>query len=219
MSNSGASNSGASNSGAHEPARGGLDWTGVYRRMAAVDRALDEADQPSFGRIQSVWDARARALAEPRDDSAAQAAGEAVVVFQLGGERYALDVRNVLEIQPLDDLTPVPLTPPHIAGVTIVRGAVLTVLDLRALFELPRLGLTETTRVLVVQAAGQTVALLADAVADIVFVDPAALEAPLAHLGGARATYLRGVTGAMVALLDAEALLSDRRLVVQEDVS
>jgi purine-binding chemotaxis protein CheW len=140
-----------------------VDWALAYRRVAAADRALDEADHPSATRLDAIWQARAQALAAPlavQDDE--REARLPVAVFLLAGERYAVDVTRVLAIQPLEDLTLVPHTPPHIAGVAIVRGRVLTVLDLRALFDLPRQGLTENSRVLVVQGAGIEAGLLAD---------------------------------------------------------
>jgi purine-binding chemotaxis protein CheW len=195
-----------------------LDWMLAYQRIAAADRALDEADNPSAARLQAAWEARARALAAPLaagDDE--RAARLPVAVFLLAGERYAVDVTRVLAIQPLEDLTPVPHTPPHIAGVAIVRGRVLAVLDLRALFDLPRQGLTENSRVLVVQGAGIEAGLLADEVLAVENLRPDALEAPLAHLAGARAEYLRGITADMTAVLDVDALLGDRRLVVHDE--
>ena len=195
-----------------------VDWYAAYARLAATDRALDEVDSPSEGHLRELWTARARTLAEPLPGPAPGfEANEQLVVFALAGERYGVDAARVLSIQPVDELTPVPHTPGYIAGIMIVRGRVLTALDLRALFDLPRQGLTESTRVLVVQSAGMEVGLLADEVLTVAGLAPGALQPPLAHLSGLRADILRGVTLDLVAVLDLDAMLGDQRLKVHDE--
>lgn len=195
-----------------------VDWAAAYARLAATDRALDEVDNPGEERLRELWISRARALAEPLAGPAPEfEATEQLVVFALAGERYGVDAAHVLSIQPVDELTPVPHTPGHIAGIMIVRGRVLTALDLRVLFDLPRRGLTESTRLLVVQSAGMEVGLLADEVLTVAGLASGALQPPLAHLSGVRADFLRGVTPDLVAVLDLEAMLGDQRLKVYDE--
>jgi purine-binding chemotaxis protein CheW len=55
--------------------------------------------------------------------------GGAVVVVELGGRRVALDADVVTEVSVLQTLTPVPLGPPEILGLTQLRGQILPVLD------------------------------------------------------------------------------------------
>lgn len=195
-----------------------LDWYRAYARIAATDRALDEVDAPSPARLRALWAERARALAAPLPEPAPDAGlSDRLVVFSLAGERYGVEASRVLSIQPVDELTLVPHTPGHIAGVMIVRGRVLAAIDLRALFDLPRQGLTENTRVLAVQAAGMEVGLLADEVLTVGSLSSGDLQPPLAHLSGARVDYLLGVTRDLVAVLDLETMLGDRRLVVHDE--
>ena len=55
------------------------------------------------------------------------------LVFQLGGHRYALDVRDVIEILPLVGITPIPQAPAGVAGIFDCRGVPTPVVDLSAL--------------------------------------------------------------------------------------
>jgi purine-binding chemotaxis protein CheW len=55
-----------------------------------------------------------------------------VIVFALGGSRYAVELRWVREVVTLGFVTPVPGAPPPIAGVVNLRGTVTPVLDLHA---------------------------------------------------------------------------------------
>ena len=57
-----------------------------------------------------------------------------VVFFHLRGLRCALPASVVREILPMPGLTPVPLAPPVLRGMTPVRGQVLPVLDLGVCF-------------------------------------------------------------------------------------
>ena len=52
------------------------------------------------------------------------------LLFQLGKDRYALDVRQVAEVLPLVHLKQIPQAPPAVAGVFDFRGAPVPVIDL-----------------------------------------------------------------------------------------
>jgi len=54
-----------------------------------------------------------------------------VIVFALGGARYAVELRWVREVITLGFVTPVPTAPPSIGGVANLRGAVTPVIDVR----------------------------------------------------------------------------------------
>lgn len=55
------------------------------------------------------------------------------LLFQMGGDRYALDVRTVAEVLPLVSLKQIPKAPPGVAGVFDYRGTPVPVIDLSQL--------------------------------------------------------------------------------------
>lgn len=63
-----------------------------------------------------------------------------VCLLTIGGEVYAVDLRNVREVFEVDVITPVPGMPSALVGVTNVRGAVIPVMDLRRLLDVPSAG-------------------------------------------------------------------------------
>ena len=65
---------------------------------------------------------------------------QSYVVFQLGGEGYALEVMRVQEVLDMQSLTEVPGGPKFLLGVINLRGHVVPVYDLRMPF-----GLTKET--------------------------------------------------------------------------
>ncbi len=56
------------------------------------------------------------------------------VSFEIGGERYAMEIDHVKEIVQLPTLSRTPNTPPHIKGIANVRGNTYVVFDLAARF-------------------------------------------------------------------------------------
>ena len=63
-----------------------------------------------------------------------------------------------------DELTVVPLAPPHLLGVVNLRGSVLPLVDIRPLLGLETARATRETRALVVECDGAQAAILIDAV-------------------------------------------------------
>src|SRR5947209_6430315 len=61
---------------------------------------------------------------------------QSYVIFQLGGEGYALEVARVQEVIDLGHMTQVPGGPKWLRGVINLRGHVVPVWDLRIPFDL-----------------------------------------------------------------------------------
>src|SRR5947209_1803679 len=104
-----------------------IDWARVRARLARAAAANEGALRLSPERARAVMDERARALARVPAETAAVRALEAVV-FELSGERYALETAHVHEVVRLAGLTPLPGAPDYLAGVTNLRGQILAVI-------------------------------------------------------------------------------------------
>jgi purine-binding chemotaxis protein CheW len=60
-----------------------------------------------------------------------------VCLISLGGELYAVDLRNVREVFEVESVTPVPGMPAALVGVANLRGVVIPLVDLRFLLGVP----------------------------------------------------------------------------------
>jgi chemotaxis signal transduction protein len=80
--------------------------------------------------VQQVLEDRATALARAPTGQIEADAIE-LVVLQVGGERYGIDVRLVREVRPPVGLAPVPGTPEFWSGLVNLRGSLCPVLSLR----------------------------------------------------------------------------------------
>ena len=108
------------------------------------------------------------------------AAAARVCVAAIGGELFALHVGSVREVVLFEDVTAVPLAPPHVVGAANLRGAVMPIVDARPLLGLPAGRAGRRHRTLVVAGAGLEAALVIDGVVsleglgEILSVDPGA---------------------------------------------
>lgn len=87
-----------------------------------------------------------------------------VLVFQLSSEFFALETQYVSEVRVLSEVTPVPCTPDFVLGITNIRGAVFSVIDIRGSFNLEDRPVTDRSMFLMIQWKGIELCLLVDAV-------------------------------------------------------
>lgn len=138
------------------------------------------------------------------------------VIFELADERYAIDARIVLQVHVLRELTPLAGARPPLFGITHWRGMVLTILDLRAELGVSSKGVTDLSRVLVIDGGRQPFGILADAARD--FIDLAQTTVrPLGAEEAAARTLLRGITDDAVLVMDPDAVLAVGRAVAASD--
>lgn len=146
-----------------------------------------------------------------------------VVEFLLGDERYAVESRYVGEVFPPHRMTPIPCTPPFVAGVVNLRGRIVSVVDLKILFGMPAPERSERSerigpqRVVLLRSDDMELGLLTDGVPGSTTVLRAALHPPLPALTGIRRTYALGIEGNDLTILDGAKILSDGSLIVNEE--
>ncbi|MGH7701554.1 MAG: chemotaxis protein CheW [Gemmatimonadales bacterium] len=133
-----------------------------------------------------------------------------LVSFQLGREAFAVPITKVREIIRVADITRVPQAPPHIRGVTNLRGRILPVVELRTRLGLSAAVLTSRSRVIVVESRGRVLGILVDAVLRVAKVSAAAVSLPPAEIITARTDFITGVAtlqDELLLLLDLDAAL------------
>jgi purine-binding chemotaxis protein CheW len=193
-----------------------VDWDRLRQRLeiagthAGRERTPDEK--------QGILRKRAKVLAlelEPDQDAGACLD---ILEFRLTYETYAIEMCWVAETYPLKELTPLPGTPPFVAGIINVRGRILSVIDIRKFFDLPEKGLTDLNRVIIVHNGGMEFGILADEILGTRSIPLLEVQPPLPTLTGIREEYLKGLTRERTAILDAKRLLGDKNIVVHEEI-
>ena len=98
------------------------------------------------------------------------------VTFRLENETYGINVMQVQEVLRYSEIAPVPGAPPYVLGIINLRGNVVTVIDTRLRFGLPTADTTDQTRIVIIEAEGQVVGILVDAVAEVVYLRQSEIE-------------------------------------------
>ncbi|HSM91819.1 MAG TPA: chemotaxis protein CheW [Anaeromyxobacteraceae bacterium] len=137
------------------------------------------------------------------------------LVFTVADGDYGIPVLKVKEILQWEEVTPVPGTPPAIAGVTNVRGIPTPVVDLARKFGLGSREVGRRTCILVVEAvlggAPTVLGLKAEAVQEVLDLAPGDLAEPPSFGGDVRVDFLHGLARhgkRFVLLLDIDRVLA-----------
>lgn len=141
-----------------------------------------------------------------------------IVEFMLSGEWYGIESHFIREVYPLKEFTSIPCTPAFVLGVINIRGQVVSIVDIGRFFELPRQGVTDLNRVIVLKSGALEFGILADDILGMRRVSMQEVQESLPTLTGIRAEYLKGVTPDRVTVLDAGRILADKKLIVHEEV-
>ena len=195
-----------------------MDWEEIYRRIENVRLAIEQGFQPTGEVLQRILGERAKILAGGAEDKSERGEYLEVAEFLLAHERYAIETRHIREVYSVTDLTPIPCTPPFVFGIINVRGEIVSVIDIKKFFDLPEKGITDLNKAIILQSKDIEIGILVDAVLGVRNIFITELEGSLATLTGIREEYLKGITKERQVILDAEKLLSDRRIIVDEKV-
>lgn len=201
-----------------------LHWANLHRRLDASQSALQQKLTPGPEEKRKILHARARLLAAgSKADATAPRSLIEIVEFVLGPERYGIESSRIREIHPLNEFTPLPCTPAFVLGLVNVRGQILSIIDIKKLFDLPEKGLTDLNKIIIVHAQSPThsmeLGILADAILGTRSIVREELRPALPTLTGIRADYLQGITRDSLVLLDVGKILADDKILVDEVVA
>ena len=196
-----------------------VNFREIEQRLEIAHGTIERIWAPSAEETQRILQIRALALAqEPLREEAADEDLE-ILEFTLAYERYAIESHFVRQVASLESLTPLPCTPAFVLGIVNLRGALYPVIDLRKFFELPEKGLSNLHKIIVLQSRKILFSILADTVIGVSRILKKHIQPSLPTLTGVRKSYLMGITPERLVVLDAEKLLMDESINVQDQVA
>jgi purine-binding chemotaxis protein CheW len=111
--------------------------------------------------------------------SAAPSSLEGMVSVRIGSQTFGVPVMRVQDVIAQTAISTVPLAPPEVAGTLNLRGRIVTAMDMRERFGLPRRTPEERFMSVILERGGELYALLVDDVGDVLWL-PASTFEPLA---------------------------------------
>lgn len=127
----------------------GIDYSSLRKQLDEAHALLEGTQAVSAERRREVLGARAKALAESRHEERQEVLS--VLAFQVGGERYAVRIEHVDHVLEARGIASLPGAPRHVLGALVSRSRVVPVLDLRQLLGLEGGGMSDLTKVVVVE--------------------------------------------------------------------
>jgi purine-binding chemotaxis protein CheW len=136
-----------------------------------------------------------------------------LLTFVLDREEFGLPITRIREVIRVGEITRVPQVPPHVRGVTNLRGRILAVVEIRSRLGLAPAELSPSSRIIVVDVAGRALGLLVDRVSQVTKV-PVERVAPVPEdLTSSEADFVTSVArmdSRLIILLDLDRVLATR---------
>lgn len=182
-------------------ARPEIDFAALRRQMEDLERRLGE-DSVDESKRREILVSRAARIADARHQEKTEELS--VLAFYVGGEHYAVRMEEADQVMDIRGLFPLPSAARGVLGVVLARSRVVPVLDPRILLGLEGGGVSDLTKVVVVQREGEPLGLAVEAV-------DGQLEIPRMRLSpAANGPFLFVATGRL-AILDLAKLGAEKR--------
>lgn len=135
------------------------------------------------------------------------------VVFKLGKEDYGIDIMNVKEIGPYQKSVKLPNTPDFIEGIINFRDRVIPIINLKERFKLEDDGITNDTRIIIINLKEKQVGFVVDEASQTVRLDDENIDPAPDVISNIHRRYITGVgkldENRLLILIDLEKVLSE----------
>ncbi|WGL61099.1 chemotaxis protein CheW [Pigmentibacter sp. JX0631] len=135
-----------------------------------------------------------------------------IVEFRLSDERYAIESTSVREVYSLKEFTQLPSIPKYILGIMNIRGEIVTVVDLKVLFEIPKKELQNLQKVIVIEQNNLVLGILVDNIIGVYLQNINDIKLGIPTLTDIRSEFLLGVTKDQLVIIDAIKFINEIKL-------
>lgn len=139
-----------------------------------------------------------------------------VVEFTLLSEKYAFEKCYVSEVLFLREITQIPGVPSFVMGVVDFRSKILSVINLKLLFNLREMGLSELNQVIVLSNGKQYFGVVVDSISGIREIDLSTVSQPLINLESRETEFISGILPDGLILLNAQKMLTSSILIIKQ---
>lgn len=113
---------------------------------------------------------------DPAGAAISAAGASDFVTVVIAGQLFGIPVLRVHDVFLPQNITPVPLSPPEVAGVLNLRGRIVTAIDVRRRLGLPVLDDGKPQMAVVVEHMGKSYSLMIDTVGEVLSLSPDSFE-------------------------------------------
>lgn len=99
-----------------------------------------------------------------------------VIVFNLGEERYGVEISQIKEIILITQVTHIPNVPDFVEGVLNLRGQIVGIINLRKKLGKEPKKNDENTRIIVIEYGSSTIGMMVDSVSEVKYLSSKNIE-------------------------------------------
>ncbi len=135
-----------------------------------------------------------------------------LVTFKLAGQKYAVNILKVQEINNMKEITSIPNAPSYLEGAVNLRGKVIPVLNLRKKFGFADKAADELSKIVIMDVRGVIMGIMVDAVSDVLRIPRDLVEPPPPVSSNVSSEFISSIAKleeGLVILLDMDRLLDE----------
>jgi chemotaxis signal transduction protein/chemotaxis methyl-accepting protein methylase len=138
-----------------------------------------------------------------------------MVTFSLAGKEYGIDIMKVKEISKANRFTFVPNSAPFVRGVYNLRGDIISVIDMRSMFNLPVPERKERAMedMIILRLEELLIGVIVDSIDKVVGINSESVQPPHPIFGDINIKFIKGVVendGKLYLILDVERILGQK---------
>lgn len=133
-----------------------------------------------------------------------------VVVFQVRTEDYAVPIDNVISIEKMTNITPIPHLPSYVNGIISVREQLIPVIDFEQILYHHETTINEETRMIVMQTEVMTIGAIVKEAKEILDIPANALN-QVGLIGYEKTKYFTGIANVneqLISIIDPTILVN-----------
>lgn len=134
------------------------------------------------------------------------------LVFSLGKEDYAIEIKHVMEIIGIQTITDIPEMPHYVKGIINLRGKIIPVIDVRLRFKKEWKEYHDRTCIIVVEVKEMSIGLIVDSVSEVISIGENNISLPPQIKKDGSNRFIKGVAKVneqVKLIINCEELLSD----------
>ena len=164
---------------------------------------------------RSILKRRAVKLARPLEKPATPP-GRQYVIFVLSQQRFGFEVKYVEEVFQIKSFIPVPGTPPFIVGIASLRGALISIIDLKNLCNLSEKAVMGSDKTLIIRTDSLHVGVMTDEVVGLELIPDEEMQKNAVILSHIPQRFIEGVARDGTIVLDCKTVFSMDSLEVNQ---
>lgn len=134
-----------------------------------------------------------------------------MVAFSLAGKDYSIDIMKVREISKATRFTYVPNSLPYVRGVYNLRGDIISIIDLRTMFNLPSVKSekNESDEIIILRLDNYLLGVIVDSIDKVVGISSSSIQPPHPIFGDINIKFIQGVVekdNKLYIILDVESI-------------